>query len=34
MFYHIGSIAFGAFLLAVIQLIKVVFEYLAKKGEQ
>ena len=31
--YHVGSLAFGAFLIAVIQMIKVIFEYLAKKGE-
>lgn len=32
--YHCGSIAFGAFLIAVITMIRVVFEYLAKKYEQ
>mmetsp|Transcript_29339 Transcript_29339/g.44209 ORF Transcript_29339/g.44209 Transcript_29339/m.44209 type:complete len:428 (+) Transcript_29339:627-1910(+) len=31
--YHLGSIAFGAFLIAVVTMIKVVFEYLAKKYE-
>jgi len=33
MLYHVGSMAFGSFLVAVIQMIKVIFEYFAKKGE-
>ena len=33
MFYHCGSIAFGAFLIAVITMIRVIFEYMAKKYE-
>jgi len=32
-FYHLGSIAFGSFLIAVITLIRVIFEYIAKKYE-
>uniref|UniRef100_A0A7S3FVB3 Choline transporter-like protein n=1 Tax=Strombidium rassoulzadegani TaxID=1082188 RepID=A0A7S3FVB3_9SPIT len=31
--YHMGSVAFGAFLIAVITMIKVIFEYFAKKYE-
>jgi len=31
--YHMGSIAFGSFLIAVITMIRVVFEYLVKKYE-
>jgi len=31
--YHLGSIAFGAFLIAVVTMLKVVFEYFAKKYE-
>ena len=31
--YHMGSLAWGSFLIAVITLIKVIFEYLAKKYE-
>lgn len=32
-FYHLGSIAFGSFLIAVITMIRVVFEYIVKKYE-
>ena len=32
-FYHCGSISFGAFLIALITFIRVLFEYLAKKYE-
>jgi solute carrier family 44 (choline transporter-like protein), member 2/4/5 len=31
--YHLGSLAFGSFLIALITMIRVVFEYLAKKYE-
>lgn len=31
--YHLGSVAFGAFLIALITFIRVIFEYLAKKYE-
>ena len=31
--YHIGSIAFGALLVAIVQTVRVVFEYLTKKAE-
>lgn len=33
MWYHLGSIAFGSFLIALITLIRVVFEYLVKQYE-
>ena len=32
--YHCGSIAFGSFCIAVITMIRVVFEYLASKYEK
>jgi solute carrier family 44 (choline transporter-like protein), member 2/4/5 len=32
-YYHLGSIAFGSFLIAVITMIRVVFEYIVKKYE-
>ena len=32
--YHCGSVAFGAFCIAVITMIRVVFEYLANKYEK
>jgi hypothetical protein len=32
--YHCGSIAFGAFIIAVIQFIRIVFMYLAKQAEK
>lgn len=31
--YHMGSVAFGSFCIAVITMIRIVFEYLAKKYE-
>jgi hypothetical protein len=31
--YHLGSIAFGAFLIALIQIIRIIFEYYANKLE-
>lgn len=31
--YHLGSIAFGAFLIAVVQLIRILFEYYKNKLE-
>ena len=31
--YHCGSVSFGAFLIALITMIRVIFEYLAKKYE-
>uniref|UniRef100_A0A7S3CL18 Choline transporter-like protein n=1 Tax=Strombidium rassoulzadegani TaxID=1082188 RepID=A0A7S3CL18_9SPIT len=34
MWYHLGSIAFGSFLIALITFIRLVFEYIAKKYEQ
>jgi choline transporter-like protein 2/4/5 len=33
LWYHLGSIAFGSFIIAVITMIRVVFEYLAKQYE-
>lgn len=33
MWYHVGSVSFGAFLIAVITMIRVVFEYLVKQYE-
>lgn len=33
MWYHLGSVAFGSFCIAVITMIRIVFEYLAKKYE-
>jgi len=33
MYYHLGSIAFGSFLIALITMIRVVFEYLVKQYE-
>lgn len=32
--YHLGSLAFGAFLIALVTMIKVLFEYFAKKYEK
>lgn len=32
--YHLGSIAFGSFIIAVMQMIKLMFEYLRKKYEK
>jgi hypothetical protein len=32
--YHLGSLAFGSFLIAVVTMLKVIFEYYAKKVEQ
>lgn len=32
--YHLGSVSFGAFLIALITFIRVVFEYICKKYEQ
>ena len=32
--YHLGSIAFGAFLIAVIQMIRIIFEYYKSKLEK
>ena len=32
--YHMGSIAFGALIIAIIQMIKLAFEYLRKKYEK
>ena len=32
--YHLGSLAFGSFLIAVVTMIKVIFEYFAKKYEK
>jgi hypothetical protein len=32
--YHLGSIALGSLLVAIITLIKIVFEYLAKQNEK
>jgi hypothetical protein len=32
--YHVGSIAFGALIIAIIQMIKLMFEYLRKKYEK
>jgi hypothetical protein len=32
--YHMGSIAFGSFLIAVVTMIQIVFEYFAKKTEK
>ena len=32
--YHLGSIAFGAFLIALVQLIRIIFEYYANKIEK
>jgi len=31
--YHFGSIAFGAFLIAVVQFIRIIFEYYRKQME-
>jgi hypothetical protein len=31
--YHCGSIAFGSFLIALVQMIRVIFEYIVKKTE-
>lgn len=31
--YHLGSLAFGSFLIALITMIRVVFEYIVKKYE-
>lgn len=33
LWYHIGSIAFGSFVIAVVTMIRVVFEYIAKQQE-
>lgn len=33
-YYHQGSIAFGAFIIALIRFIKAIFYYLAKKAEK
>lgn len=33
MWYHLGSVAFGSFCIALITMIRIVFEYLAKKYE-
>jgi Plasma-membrane choline transporter len=32
--YHVGSIAFGALIIAIMQMIKVLFEYMRKKYEK
>ena len=32
--YHLGSIAFGAFLIALVQMIRIIFEYYASKLEK
>jgi len=32
--YHMGSIAFGAFIIAVMQMIKILFEYMRRKYEK
>jgi hypothetical protein len=32
--YHLGSLAFGSFLIAVVTMLKVIFEYYAKKVEK
>merc|ERR1719183_1169838 len=32
--YHCGTIAFGSFLIAVVQLIRAIFEYMAKEAEK
>lgn len=31
--YHLGSIAFGALIIAIMQMIKLAFEYIRKKFE-
>ena len=33
LWYHQGSIAFGSFIIAVVTIIRVIFEYLAKQYE-
>jgi choline transporter-like protein 2/4/5 len=33
LWYHLGSLAWGSFLIAVVTMIKVIFEYFAKKAE-
>lgn len=33
MWYHLGSVSFGAFLIALITFIRIIFEYMAKKHE-
>jgi hypothetical protein len=33
-FYHLGSIAFGAFIIAVVQFIRIVLEYINRKTQQ
>jgi len=32
-FYHMGTMAFGGFLIALVSMVKVIFEYFAKKAE-
>lgn len=32
--YHLGSLAFGSLLIAIVTMIKVLFEYFAKKYEK
>jgi len=32
--YHMGSIAFGALVIAIMQMIKILFEYIRKKFEK
>ena len=32
--YHMGSIAFGALIIAIMQMIKLLFEYIRKKYEK
>jgi hypothetical protein len=32
--YHLGSIAFGAFLIALVQFIRIIFEYYANQLEK
>jgi len=33
MWYHLGSIAFGSFIIAVVTMIRVIFEYIVKQYE-
>lgn len=34
MFYHLGSVAFGSFIIAIVQFIRVVLEYINRKTQQ
>jgi hypothetical protein len=34
MFYHLGSVAFGSFIIAIVQFVRVILEYINRKTQQ